>query len=192
MTRLLRAGLLSLLLLALVGAMCPVPARASVESQPAAIQVYATAYTCEAHPDNPMHPCGIPRWGGDAMDGATAMACPVAWRGKSYQVDTFGVRLCDDTPRDDYINGLPHIDIRVATYDLAMWWGVRVIEVIPVEASLWTWEPVPAATPTPTPAPAVAVERWEVYYRWRKHLIEIEMIPPPSVPVWVARMIDVR
>lgn len=88
-----------------------------------------TAYTCEAHPANPMHPCGVPRWGEAADAWKPGLACPVAWRGQWVRVPGHGTLQCDDTPRDDYIGGLPHLDLRLATYDAAMRWGVRVVEV---------------------------------------------------------------
>ena len=193
MSRLTRAVCLSLLLLALVGAMCPVPARASAESHPAALQVWATGYTCDpASPsDYPMTNtpgmCEVTAYGGNIY--APGLACPEWMRGAWYDVPGHGRLQCDDTGPYDTWEGLLHVDVRTVTYGEAQ----RIygpMTIYPVVVA--TVAPVPAATPAPTPAP-VAVERWEVYHRYREHVVKGEVIPPPpSVPVWVARMIDVR
>ena len=90
------------------------------------VLVSATAYTCAPHPANAMANtpgmCVVTRWGSDPH--APGMACPASWRGRVFEVE--GVRLtCDDTGAYDYYNGLPHIDVRLATYPAAYAWGVR-------------------------------------------------------------------
>lgn len=96
------------------------------------IQVIVTAYTCDNDPRNPMHPCGPLRWGGDIY--AENMACPRSWRGRVMEVPGFGTRTCDDTPRDGYLQGLPHVDLRVSSYEQARRIGVRRMTIYPVTA----------------------------------------------------------
>lgn len=116
----------------------------SEAAAPEGIVVHATSYTCDAHPRNPMHPCGPLRWGGDVY--SPGMACPVSWRNRYFEVPGYGTLRCDDTPRDGWINGLAHIDIRLPTYAAARRFGVQRITIYPVDS------PTSRATlPTPTP-----------------------------------------
>lgn len=99
---------------------------------PEPIRVSATAYTCDAHPRNPMTSapgmCQVLANGSrDVM--SAGMACPASWMGRAYHVEGFGVMTCDDTGAYDEWNGLIHIDIRVPTYADALAWGVREIEI---------------------------------------------------------------
>jgi hypothetical protein len=95
------------------------------------IQVSATAYTCDVHPRNPMSGCSRLRWGGNVNN--PGMACPVEWRNREFVVGDFGVLRCDDTGRYDIWNGLPHIDIRMSTWEQTRAWGVRTITIYPAE-----------------------------------------------------------
>lgn len=111
------------------------PEQAAVVAPPASTQtqtilVIATNYTCENHPLNPMYPCGPLRWGGDIW--SAGMACPVQWKDRWFRVPGYGTLRCDDTGAYDYWDGLPHIDIRVATYDGAMRFGVQRMEITEV------------------------------------------------------------
>jgi hypothetical protein len=111
--------------------------------------VVMTAYTCEPHPQNPMHPCGRLRWGGDLN--SPGMACPPEWRNRLFDVPGSGVRRCDDTGRYDYLAGLPHIDVRVPTLAEARQRGVQRVTITAVDEA----QPTPTPAP-PTPAPASA------------------------------------
>lgn len=103
-------------------------------------EVIVTAYTCEATPRNPMYPCGRLRWGGDIN--SPGMACPYDWRNRVMEVPGYGIRRCDDTPAQDFMSGLPHIDLRVPTVAEARRIGVRRMTIYPSE-------PAPAAPPAP-------------------------------------------
>lgn len=106
-------------------------------------EVFASSYTCEPSSRNPMHPCGPLRWGGDVN--APGMACPVAWRDRIMEVPGFGRLRCDDTPAQDYLYGLPHIDIRVSTVNQALQIGVQRMVIYSVD------NVQPAPTPVPQP-----------------------------------------
>lgn len=110
---------------------------------PVAIEVFATSYTCEPSSRNPMHPCGPLRWGGNVN--APGMACPVAWRDRIMDVPGFGRLRCDDTPAQDYLYGLPHIDIRVPTVNQALQIGVQRMVIYSAD------HVQPAPTPVPQP-----------------------------------------
>jgi hypothetical protein len=94
------------------------------------VTAFVSAYTCEPVATNPMNPCNITRWGSDPF--THGAACPESWRGSV--VEVAGVRYdCDDTPRHDYINGLPHIDLRLSTVQAALRWGIQEREIWRVE-----------------------------------------------------------
>ena len=84
-------------------------------------QSVITAYSCQPHVNNPMV-CGTTRWGYDPL--TSGAACPVLWRERKIIVDGVVYR-CDDTPRHDYIYGLPHIDLRLPTYEQAVNHGIQ-------------------------------------------------------------------
>ena len=89
------------------------------------IPVTATAYSCEAHPDNPMFSpgmCIVTAHGGDPHQ--PGIACPDDWAGRVYYVPGFGRLICDDTPYRRTLFGLPHVDIRVPTYQMALVVGI--------------------------------------------------------------------
>lgn len=110
-----------------------------------AYQVFASSYTCEPTPRNPMYPCGPLRWGGNVN--TPGLACPVAWRDRIMDVPGFGRLRCDDTPAQDYLYGLPHIDIRVSTVNQALQIGVQRMVIYSADSA----QPVP----TPVPQPAI-------------------------------------
>jgi hypothetical protein len=111
------------LLLALLA--LPPTIAAAVPLEP--VPVLATSYTCQDHPANNMFPCNTTRWGVDpAMDG---MACPSDWARMGLFVPTQGLLTCDDSSRHDTLYGLPHVDLRVVTYDEAVTWGIKEIVV---------------------------------------------------------------
>ncbi len=110
---------------------------------PASYEVFATSYTCEPSPRNPMHPCGPLRWGGNVN--APGLACPVAWRDRIMDVPGFGRLRCDDTPAQDYLYGLPHIDIRVSTVNQALQIGIQRMVIYSADSVQ------PAPTPVPQP-----------------------------------------
>ena len=98
------------------------------------VEVVATSYTCEPIQQNPMHPCGPLRYGGDVH--SHGMACPPEWAGTAFFVPgQENVLVCDDTPRHASLNGLAHIDLRLPTYDAAIRYGVRRVVVYRVEYS---------------------------------------------------------
>ena len=90
-------------------------------------QIILTSYTCEADYRNPMYPCGQPRWGGNAYD--AGLACPVAWRNRRFEIPGYGTFRCDDTPFQEYLYGLPHVDLRVPTVYQARQIGIRRITI---------------------------------------------------------------
>ncbi|MBA3532666.1 MAG: hypothetical protein H0T73_12145 [Ardenticatenales bacterium] len=139
---------LNILVIALLGAALfwlAAPQRSASQTERVAYEVHATAYTCEAHPRNPMHPCGPLRWGGNVY--SAGMACPVTWRNKVLEVPGYGVLRCDDTPRDGWIGGRAHIDIRVSTYAEARRFGVRRMVIYAMNE---------VAAPTPAPVTGLA------------------------------------
>ncbi len=121
------------------------------------IQVVATAYTCEKHPRNFVL-CRNLRWGGDVH--APGMACPDEWRNRVFTVPGVGVLRCDDTGLYDTWNGLPHIDVRLPTWNQANEWGVQRITIYPGEAvqQPQTTAPEPKAqAQSHTPEAAIAL-----------------------------------
>lgn len=87
------------------------------------VEVIATSYTCQDHPSNAMFPCNTTRWGADPL--TEGMACPVLWARMGFFVPGRGVLTCDDSGRYDSLYGLPHLDIRVGSYDEAVAFGIR-------------------------------------------------------------------
>ena len=82
-----------------------------------------------------------PRWAWVRWDkhlplhGETA-ACPESWRERTIHVPGVGWRVCEDTPRDDTLGGLAHVDLFVdpaqATEQerLLLLQGVTVLDVL--------------------------------------------------------------
>lgn len=124
------------------------------QGQTAGITVIATMYTCDNHPRNPMYPCGPLRWGGNRN--SAGMACPVSWRNRKMEVPGYGVLRCDDTGAYDTWNGLPHIDIRVSSYEQAAAFGFRRMVIYPTGASTAA-APAPTARAVVPAAPAAPV-----------------------------------
>ena len=122
------------------------------QGQGEGILVTATAYTCDNHPDNPMYPCGQLRWGGNIY--GPGLACPVAWRNQYYVVPGYGTLRCDDTGAYDYYNGLPHIDIRVSSYEHAYAFGIQRMTIYPASSSGSSGNSATAPTATPLPPTA--------------------------------------
>lgn len=122
-----------LVALGIVWLLAPAPAHADGGGFP----VTATAYTCEDVPHNPMNAPGmcVVLANGSRDVFSAGIACPRAWMGRAYEVPGWGVLVCDDTGAHDTWHGLPHIDIRVSTYEAAREWGTRTITITPVEAS---------------------------------------------------------
>ena len=112
-------------------------------------EVLVTAYTCEPSRRNPMHPCGPLRWGGNVN--SQGMACPVMWRDRIMKVPGYGWLRCDDTLAQEYIYGLPHIDIRVSTVNEALQIGVQRMVIYAADLA-------PPAPPVP-PAPVAAIDK---------------------------------
>lgn len=90
-------------------------------------QVILTSYTCETGSHNPMYPCGQPRWGGNAY--GPGLACPVAWRNRRFELPGYGTFRCDDTPLNESLYGLPHVDLRVPTVYEARQIGIRRLTI---------------------------------------------------------------
>jgi hypothetical protein len=93
-----------------------------------------TAFSCDAHPANGMHPCGPFRDGTAAaarLHGVVA-ACPYEHIGDTFVIDGFGAVLCRDTPRHPYLNGLIHLDLFMS-YPAAVEWGIQTREVRRIE-----------------------------------------------------------
>jgi hypothetical protein len=90
------------------------------------VTAYVSAYTCQPVAANPMNPCNTTRWGSDPF--THGAACPESWAWRRVLVG--GVWYdCDDTPRHSFIDGLPHIDLRLSTYTAAVRWGIQVIDI---------------------------------------------------------------
>jgi len=118
---------------------------------PVGYEVLASSYTCEPSSRNPMHPCGPLRWGGNVH--APGLACPVAWRDRIMEVPGFGRLRCDDTPAQDYLYGLPHIDIRVSTVNQALQIGIQ--RMVIYSADSVQPAPTPTLTPPSPPLPTI-------------------------------------
>ena len=91
-----------------------------------------TSYSCEQGRETTG--CEVLRWGGDVM--SVGLACPVADRGKRYVIEGYehlGVLECNDTPRDEWLLGLKHIDLRLPTRQAAIEVGVRTVNLWEVE-----------------------------------------------------------
>ena len=101
------------------------------------VEVVATAYSCENHPDNRMHPCNTTRWGNDPH--LPGIAAPPEWRAATLYVPRYGVLVVDDTGRYHTLNidgtERVHVDIRMSTYDAAIRYGIRRVVVYRVEYS---------------------------------------------------------
>jgi hypothetical protein len=112
----------------LVQIVAPAPV---VESSPAenpapTYQAVVSAYSCDAHPANRMHPCGPFRDGtrpSPALHGLVA-ACPLEWLGRTVTVEGWGALRCRDTPRTGWYGDSPHIDVFTG-YPAAIQWGIR-------------------------------------------------------------------
>jgi hypothetical protein len=85
-----------------------------------------SAYSCDAHPANRMHPCGPFRDGtrpSPALHGLVA-ACPLEWLGRTVTVEGWGALRCRDTPRTGWYGDSPHIDV-FTSYPAALEWGIQ-------------------------------------------------------------------
>ena len=91
---------------------------------------YVSAYSCDAHPSNSMHPCGLFRDGSTPHDGLHGLvaACPLERMGQSVWVQGWGVLRCVDTPRTEYVDGMAHIDAFTALPQ-AWEWGVQEVPI---------------------------------------------------------------
>lgn len=126
------------------------------------IDVVLTSYTCEETPANPMYPCGVLRWGGNVN--APGMACPFEWRNRIFEVPGYGVLRCDDTPARGYLNGLPHIDVRVPTVAQARRIGIRRITIYPTGQPAATTYGASASQPAEPEAPAAPTAPEDAIY----------------------------
>lgn len=87
---------------------------------PQPVDVTLTSYTCERDPRNPMSAPGMCIETAHGADpAAPGIACPRSWEGRRYFLPGHGLLICDDVPRDETLFGYAHVDVRVATYDLA-------------------------------------------------------------------------
>lgn len=59
------------------------------------------------------------------------VACPESWKNEVLYIETVGIRKCEDTPREGYIEGKPHIDIYFDKSNKWVWenWGVKRLQV---------------------------------------------------------------
>ena len=121
-------------LLALIMAVSSLPA--AVMGEP--VTVIATSYSCADHPDNRMFPCQQTRWGYDPLQ--PGAACPTTWAHTAIYVPKRGVMTCDDSGAYDALYGLPHLDIRVGSYDEAIAFGIREMVVYRVVLPRWGQE----------------------------------------------------
>lgn len=123
-------------LLALYLAVVAIPAAAPLEP----VEVWATAYSCDA--ESPMFPCNTTRWGNDPL--LPGIACPIAWAHQKLYIPRIGERSCDDTGKWEFltVDGYtrPHVDLRLATYDEAIRFGIREIVVYRWELPRWGQE----------------------------------------------------
>lgn len=72
---------------------------------------------------------GQARWTGQPPVVGVTVACPVAWRGEKVYIEGIGVRWCEDTGRDDYIDGQPHIDVFMNSRQEALNHGIQQLRV---------------------------------------------------------------
>jgi hypothetical protein len=113
----------------LIQIIAPMPPVAAPEAAHEAQGVYAatvSAYSCDAHPANSMHPCGPFRDGSTphaALHGLVA-AGPYEWLGETIHVEGFGSVTLVDTPRNAWYGSSPHIDLFM-TYRDAIVWGIQ-------------------------------------------------------------------
>jgi hypothetical protein len=93
-----------------------------------------TAFSCDAHPANGMHPCGLFRDGTQPRPGLHGIvaACPYEHIGDTFVIDGFGAVECRDTPRHPYLNGLIHLDLFLS-YPAAVEWGIQRREIWRIE-----------------------------------------------------------
>lgn len=108
------------------GVVLPFITPAPIDPPPPPPYGYISSYSCDNHPDNPMHPCGKFRDGSTpdpSLHGLVA-ACPLERLGQSVWVDGWGVLRCVDTPRTPYVDGMAHIDV-FTTFPEAEVWGIQ-------------------------------------------------------------------
>jgi hypothetical protein len=85
-----------------------------------------SAYSCDAHPANGMHPCGLFRDGSTPHAGLHGLvaAGPYEWLGETIHVEGFGSVTLVDTPRNAWYGDRPHIDLFLS-YPAAVRWGIQ-------------------------------------------------------------------
>lgn len=116
-------------LFALYLAVVAIPAAAPEPPLPP-VYAYTSAYSCDAHQNNRMYPCGAFRDGSTPHDGLHGIvaACPLERLGQRVWVAGVGVVKCVDTPRNGWVNGMAHIDLFLP-YGEAVRWGIREVEI---------------------------------------------------------------
>jgi 3D (Asp-Asp-Asp) domain-containing protein len=85
-----------------------------------------SAYSCDAHPANRMHPCGPFRDGTRPHSGLHGLvaAGPYEWLGRTVYIEGYGAVTLVDTPRTPWYGDSPHIDLFME-YDDAVRWGIQ-------------------------------------------------------------------
>jgi 3D (Asp-Asp-Asp) domain-containing protein len=105
----------------------------SLHENPAPVyQATVSAYSCDAHPANRMHPCGPFRDGtrpSPVLHGLVA-AGPYEWLGRTVYIEGYGAVTLVDTPRTPWYGDSPHIDLFME-FDDAVRWGIQ-------ERQAWT------------------------------------------------------
>jgi 3D (Asp-Asp-Asp) domain-containing protein len=117
----------------LVQVLAPAPVvESSLHENPATYQAVVSAYSCDAHPANRMHPCGPFRDGtrpSPVLHGLVA-AGPYEWLGRTVYIEGYGAVTLVDTPRTPWYGDSPHIDLFME-FDDAVRWGIQ-------ERQAWT------------------------------------------------------
>jgi hypothetical protein len=105
-----------------------------------------------------MYPCGVLRWGGNIH--SAGLACPAEWRNRLIEVPGYGVRRCDDTPARGYINGLPHVDLRVSSFAEARRIGIQRMTIYAADGRVEGIAEAPAPSPTAERTPEQVAIQW--------------------------------
>lgn len=117
---------------AFVGIVAPAPAvvESSLIENLSTFTAVVSAYSCDAHPANPMHPCGAFRDGSrptPERHGLVA-AGPYEWLGRTIHIEGYGDVLLVDTPRHGWYGDKPHIDLFLPFQD-AVRWGIPELPI---------------------------------------------------------------
>lgn len=72
---------------------------------------------------------GVARWTGAPPVVGYTVACPVEWARARVYIQGYGVRWCEDTPRDGWYGDKPHLDLFLGSRQEALQHGIRELKV---------------------------------------------------------------